>query len=222
MKKIIIFAFILFLTGCGMFETNLKETKNDKPLSLPSSLAGTASIHSYTIYGRFFNISGELEEEVSQLILVLKTEQVEREYNLNLKTENGKTIFTTSSLINQGINLEDVLEGEYVLLLKKEENEIEYYTLKNATSYKDLEYYTITKENVNRKIKIGFDDFNGESFFFLESKKANLEDNIYDIVIDAGHGGVDVGANKNGYYESHINLDYALALKKELTAQKKL
>ena len=50
----------------------------------------------------------------------------------------------------------------------------------------------------------------------INVQKTTLPNDVYDIVIDAGHGGSDVGAIYNGYYESKIALEYALSLKRSL------
>ena len=84
----------------------------------------------------------------------------------------------------------------------KDENTI-YYNLINQTKYSNLEYYTLTKNNSNNKIDITFNNY-----LTLTNKKTKLPSDYYDIVVDPGHGGKDVGANKNGYYESKINLEY--------------
>jgi len=214
MKRIIFLILIFFLAGCTSFETSL--SKKDMFTEVFETMNEVAYVTDYTIYGRYFNISGELEGLVDDLILVLKSETLESEYKLNVKLQDNKTIFSTNQLINEGISLEDIKEGEYVLLLKSGNLNPVYYTLKNKTEYDNLEYYTITKDKENRKIDINFDKFNNNSFLYLKCKKTDLPDDIYDIVIDAGHGGIDSGASKNGYYESHINLDYALLLKDEL------
>lgn len=44
-------------------------------------------------------------------------------------------------------------------------------------------------------------------------------DGKYKVVIDAGHGGSDVGANRNGMYEKHVTLDVAKRVEKLLKAQ---
>ena len=44
-------------------------------------------------------------------------------------------------------------------------------------------------------------------------------DGKYKVVIDAGHGGTDVGAIRNGTYEKHITLDVAKRVEKLLKAQ---
>ena len=44
----------------------------------------------------------------------------------------------------------------------------------------------------------------------------SLPDNVYDIAIDPAHGGKDLGAQNNGYYESDIVLKCAKNLKEKL------
>ena len=43
-----------------------------------------------------------------------------------------------------------------------------------------------------------------------------LNDNVYDIVIDPGHGGMDPGANKNGHTETEFNMEIANKMKVKL------
>jgi N-acetylmuramoyl-L-alanine amidase len=50
----------------------------------------------------------------------------------------------------------------------------------------------------------------------IKVEDSKLPNNVYDIVIDPGHGGVDSGAINGNYYESEITLEYSLILKEEL------
>ena len=207
MKKGLII-LLLLLTGCSM-----KEEKRNSVFNPMEGIQGEALVNSYTIYGTYFNISGELEGEHSNLVLVLKEKEVELEYPLILNRKDEKTFFQTNELINEGIDLETIKNRNYIMYLK--ENDI-YYTLKNNSTYKELEYYTVTKENKNYQISIDFLSFDNQEYFCLQSKETKLPDNVYDIVIDPGHGGVDVGAISGKYYESNLNLSYGLLLKEEL------
>ena len=211
MKKIFIFSIIvIFLVIIYTFSKNsFSLPKNNV---IPNDNYEKAYVNSFTIYGRFFNLEGFIPDKVDNLILVLKTDLSEDEYNLITNYDNEQTNFKTNDLINTGINLENILEGEYTILLKtiKEEDTI-YYNLINQTKYSNLEYYTLTKNNSNNKIDITFNNY-----LTLTNKKTKLPSDYYDIIIDPGHGGKDVGANKNGYYESKINLEYATKLKKSL------
>ena len=70
-----------------------------------------------------------------------------------------------------------------------------YYTIENKTEYNESIYYTITKNNSNKKIEISFDSFNLEekriNYMKIDVKNSKLPKDVYDIVIDPGHGGSD-------------------------------
>ena len=143
MKKVllIILICISFVIGCKSF------SKPDNDVSLVDAVSDkivdTAIVKSYTIYGRFFNLEGELDTKPENLMLVLKSDDVEQEYNLYTEEENGKFKFKTTKLINKGINLEEIKEGEYLVLLKSEiktedDAEVKYYTLEDKSNYEPL------------------------------------------------------------------------------------
>ena len=96
-------------------------------------------------------------------------------------------------------------------------SEVKYYSLKNASEYTDITYYTISKNNSNDKVDISFDIYNDTSFMQLKvTKNSPIPDDVYDIVLDAGHGGTDVGATNNGYNEADIVLEFCKNLKVKL------
>lgn len=98
-----------------------------------------------------------------------------------------------------------------------------YYSLLNQSSYPNIEYYTVTKDGINRKVNIQFKNtqYNNKDFTYLsiEVENAELPDNIYDIVIDAGHGGTDSGEKIGTDSEANISLIYSKLLKEKLEAQ---
>ena len=116
--------------------------------------------------------------------------------------------------------MEAIPIGTYFVFLRstsKDENDKEvfkYYTIKNNTEYKETTYYTFS--NTNNKIIIGTDD-DYETLTFNVS--TNEDTNIYDVVIDPGHGGMDSGANKNGKREAEYTMEIATKLKNELEKQ---
>ena len=196
-----------------MTKNNLSTKEELEVFEYKEDIKGTALINSYTIYGRFFNIEGELEGNHSELSLVMKNENNEIEIPINVEIKDNKTIFKTNKLINEGINLETIKKDDFTFYLKENDN---YYSLKNNTKYQELEYYTITNNQTNYKIIIDFINLDNQEYLYLKTTKVKLPKDIYDIVIDPGHGGVDVGATSNGYNESKINLEYSLLLKKQL------
>lgn len=208
MKKLLIILLILLLIfgGFVLYDTNFKE-------EVPKlEVEETAiSVDELYIYGTHLNLHGTLDID-GEFQLVLYDGSF-REYDINIEEKE----FNLSKLVNEGIYLEDIPVGKYNLFLRLKYNNEEgeelfkYYRLENNTKYKDTVYYTFT--NIGNKIIISNDmDYNTLS---LDVSKNN-DKNIYDIVIDPGHGGMDGGASKNGYNEGQITMKFALDLKKRL------
>ena len=127
--------------------------------------------------------------------------------------------FSTSSEINNGIDLEKLVLNNYYLLLKVtySNSDIKFYSLINSSPHSDITYYTITKNSSNNKIYISFDKYNEIQYMYINVSKAQgLPEDVYDIAIDPGHGGLDKGAISNKNTESQIVLDCALKLKSKL------
>ena len=197
-----------------------------------------ADVTTYAVYGNVLRLEGKLSEKITDYIvtslrtvqIVLKDKEGDKyvyDVKYYISSEGIDFYFDEEQTINKGINLDEIEEGEYFAFLritysstKTETGEnYKYYTLKNLTEYiEDIEYYTTTdEEGNNRKIDLVFNTSkNVESYFTIISKNIAIESNIYDIVIDAGHGGNDVGASYGKEYESQYTLEYALLLKESL------
>lgn len=210
---IILVAFFL-LTGCNLLKKEEVVKHQYEDLLKEITIGNTTGITEYTIYGKHFNLKGDLNNiSNSNLQLVLKSEEQELVYDLFIENDT----FKTNQYINRGILLENIPIGNYLVLLKQVlDEEVTYYNLINQTTYSDLEYYTMTRNNKNNKITIKYDTFNDYNYLCLEVKEQSLPNNIYDIVIDPGHGGTDSGAINGKYQEGDINLEYALMLKEAL------
>ena len=169
----------------------------------------TIYIDELYIYGRYLNIKGHSDFELENTELIMLNDKLEeKSYNLNT---NEKNFFITDK-INDGINLETINES-YTILIKNNEK---YYTLKNESNYQETEYYSLSKSNKTNNITLLFETFKNKEFLKLNLKNIDTLDNIYDIVIDPGHGGADVGAVNGNTYESNINLSISLKLKQKL------
>ena len=133
--------------------------------------------------------------------------------------------------------MESLDTGTYYLLIKAETKEndetvYKYFPLTNATEYDDLTYYTLTKNDSNKKIDITWDRFENNELLSFNIKNTKLPDDVYDITIDPGHDSNDAGmivcangevpnnsgecANSKAYKESDINFTVSEALKEEL------
>lgn len=205
-KVIIIFIFLIILF-CSLFYIYNNKKLN---LFLKNIEEEKISVNKYYIYGNHLNIEGSLNKDfndIKDIKLILKSNIEEIEYKINYSLDNGFD-FYISKYINDGINLEKLNNNKYYILLKfiYENNDIKYYGLKNNTDYKNTIYYTID----NYKFNINFDNI------MNIKSKINKNKEIYDIVIDPGHGGIDSGAVNGNYYESNLTLEYAKILKEKL------
>ncbi|MFA5459206.1 MAG: N-acetylmuramoyl-L-alanine amidase [Bacilli bacterium] len=185
-------------------------------------------IKEYYIYGRTFNIKGFLDkkiskEDITNVALVLNNGHENIYINTIYEITKQQITFRISDEINNGLLLDKLPVGEYFLLLNViyRNKDSKFYTLQNETSYNNLNYYTLNKNNKTNHIKISFINEKKNpyalSFLHLTIKDINMPYHIYDIVIDPGHGGHDSGAVVNDVYEASTVLEIALQLEEELT-----
>ena len=207
---LIIFTYYLFLNNSFLLKKVLKNTQKD-----------TFYVDKYTIFGTHLNISGCIDKKLDgDLSLILKNTKEEIPVDSNFSTTNN-TCFILSDKNNEGINLDELKLGSYVILVKQIEDEnVKYYSLDNKTDYNNHVYYTVTRSKKNNKIDIKFDSYDKKSYFSLNVGRTSLPKEVYDITIDPGHGGSDPGSSyKLGnkvYTESELTLKTSLLLKKDL------
>lgn len=185
------------------------------------------SLTEYIVYGTHLNLKGSLKTETDNITnakLCLMTINRKNLKNIELsyeKTDKGIE-FSTSNLINGGVDLEDLATNTYYLFVKVEykNKKAKYYSIKNETEYDNIEYYTLTKNNRNNKVEVLFEDYDMDGkdleYMYISVNYEKLPDNVYDVAIDPGHGGGDTGAEFNGYRESDLALKYSLLIKEEL------
>ena len=185
-----------------------------------------ANVNRYIVYGTHFNIEGDIDihetNSIDSVEVVAKTASgeeicIDTEYT----HENNQLSFSTLKKINKGLDLESLKVEDYYILLKVRflNNETKYYSLSNDTEYGNIEYYTLTRNHINNRIYMDFTTINSMPILgFHITTVDELPENVYDVVIDPGHGGSDVGAVNGRYMESEIALDCALELKKQLEA----
>ena len=129
---------------------------------------------------------------------------------------NENTLIFSTKEINSEIVIDKLANKEYYILLRlKLNNSIDprYYSLVNISEYQNIEYYTVSKDGKNRKASISFNKKNYKNkeynFLTIALEDSVLPEDVYDIVIDAGHGGSDLGENLGSIYESDITLEVA-------------
>ena len=218
MKKLLLLLLVSFiLIGCG-------KEKVDNPyydMLLKTEKDSYIDLVEYYRYGKHLNMKFETTIENPKLVLKDK----EQDYVIPLYKEDN--YYVTNEYINSGINLDSIPLGNYVILLKettkndKGEDVIKYHHFKNATTYSNMEYYTITRkdengESFNNKIDFAFDSFRDYNFLKLDVRRSTLPNEVYDIILDPGHGGNDPGAVNGKNHEADFNLNYAKLLKVKL------
>ena len=176
-----------------------------------------AQINELYIYGNHLNLKGTLniENEIIDLNLILFGNK-EISYKLNFEISENSINFFLSDKKNKGILLDSLEKNSYIAFLKATDiNGINtYYKLINKTNYPETNYYTIRKNNKSNYIVIKDDRENTLNINVMDKKDDSTD--IYDIVIDAGHGGIDPGACFNGLCETDFTLTLSKKLKEKL------
>ena len=185
-----------------------------------------AKLTNMYIYGTSLNLEGEVsgvsKDNLEGAKLILTDGFEETEYKLETSVKDGVMKFKVSQ-INNTIDLEKLMNKEYYILLRLKLNNsvnYKYYNLQNTLQESNMEYFTISKDGKNDKItiKFGEKEHKKEKYKFLMISKieSTLPEEVYDIVIDAGHGGTDKGEKSGEYNEANITLEYAIEIAKYL------
>lgn len=208
MKKFLLVLLILMLLFGGY---TLYDNFKNKGIPKLETQEDVINVDRLFIYGKHMNLHGNLVDD-NNLDLVLYNGNF-LSFKINKKTDG----FNLSDMVNEGIDLENIPIGKYNIFLRSANiddngnNIYKYYILNNETNYKETNYYTFS--NVGNKIVIDTDDT--YKTLTMNVTKSN-ENNIYDVVVDPGHGGMDSGASKNGNKEADFTMKLALNLKEKL------
>lgn len=210
MKKLLLVLLILFLGFGGYILYTNYFNKGIPKLDLEEEMV---NVDSLTIYGTHLNMHGNLVND-DNLDLVLYNGEF-KNYKINTVSDG----FNLSEYINYGMYLETIPVGTYYLYLRsshKNDNDkdvYKYYGLKNTTDYKETTYYTFSY-NGNKIVIDSDEEYNTIKFAVTE----NNDNDIYDVVIDPGHGGMDGGACRGSNCETDFTMKAALSLKEKLEA----
>ena len=169
-------------------------------------------------YGKSLNVDGKIsnvskDNFESVRLYITDGLDYEKSYELNYSFEENNLNFS-SGLINSGIILDELDSKEYYIFLRlKLNNSInpKYYSFINSSESGKIEYYTLTENNENKKAIIDFyeKDYNNKKYNLLKIslEKSKLPEDVYDIVIDAGHGGKDSGEKLGTITEANVALE---------------
>lgn len=209
MKKFLIIIGVLLITFCGFL---LYDKYSHILIPVLDIEEDRISIDKIYIYGTHLNMEGNYNFEENTDLVLYDGEFIS--YKIN-SLDNG---FNLSDYVNEGIYLDDIPNGDYYLFFRTkyiEDNEekYKYYSINNNTEYEDTTYYTMS--NYNKKITIDNEDEYPTMMMHVDKNK-DKKTEVYDIVIDPGHGGKDGGASKNGYKETDFTMKLATKLKSKL------
>lgn len=238
MKKIwkiflVIPIFIGIIVGVAISISN--QIKNTEEMQKLENIFGllqtkTANVTKFYTYGTSLNIEGYVsgikKDNYEGAKLLITDGKNTTEYKVDIIFDDIGLKFSTGSEINNAINLEELSQGNYYINLRlKLNNSRNYkiYSLSNESTYPNIEYYTLTKNDTNNKININFttQKYNEKTYKCLNLKvqEEKLPEDVFDIVIDAACGGTDKGEKYGEYTEESLMLDYAISLKEKLDAR---
>ena len=224
---VVLFILLILFLICNKILTK-KEIENNVEIQTASlfqeiNKSSIAKINNFIIYGTHFNLEGNIEiPKISNIsiysvhVIAKNSEKKEIPLDCTYTYKDNILSFSTIDKINKGLSLEELSESNYYLFLKVifSNSEEKYFSLENNSKYANTTYYTIKSKN---KIDISFNTYNNIPFIGLFVSKVDvLPDNVYDIAIDASHGGKDTGAKYKNYNEAKIVLDYANNIKQKL------
>lgn len=207
MKKVLTLLGILLLIFCFFLIYDTYINMSIPRLDIEDDTIEINNIH---IYGTHLNIKGNYSFN-NDVELVLYDGNF-----LTYKVNSYDGDFNLSEHINDGIYLDDIPKGRYYLFLRtkyieNDEEKYKYYSLKNNTEYQKTTYYSMS--NYNKKVVISNENIYPTMMMNVTKNKDN---EIYDIVIDPGHGGRDGGASNHDYCETDFTMDIAVKLKRKL------
>ena len=170
-------------------------------------------------YTMFIRVASDapFEEETEEIIEETETEKSEQnlqksdspEETTARKIQKKKPDEPTTSETSE--DDQEAAEGE-----SQEEKIIyyRYYPMQNATDYSETVYYTMS--SVGNRIEISSE----HEYPTMQMEVAqNRDSDVYDVVIDPGHGGYDAGAiGIDDYCERDFTLPLSLKIKEKLEA----
>lgn len=219
MKKVVVIILFLGVIGSYFIGRNFLQGKVsglwENSLNVEDEFA---ELEEYFIYGRYFNLKGVIgleQENIKKLQLGFYHNEFYY-YDLLYEKEEQEIHFQLSDYLNDGILLDEIAYGKYYLFLvityiDKEEDKTLYYRIMNDTFYPKTSYYSLSF--YEKEIVIQTE--NDYPTMVLDVCKEKKKD-VYDIVIDPGHGGMDGGASFFKYKESSLTYEIASLLKKKL------
>lgn len=233
-KKLVklIFLLLVFIgIGSGIFikikRANTEKADQNKIIEMFDSVqTKPVTVTNFYTYGDTLNIEGELsnisKDNFEGAKIIITDGKDEKSVSLETAIEEKKLIFRTNQ-INDAIELDKLNLGSYYILFRLKLNNSsvpKMYLLYAPKELLEIEYYSVTKNGENRKINIGMlereEKEKNYNYLAIKVMQNVLPEDVYDFVIDGGHGGKDDGERSGNITEADIALEYAKDLKERL------
>lgn len=138
--------------------------------------------------------------------LHIQSEDEFQTYEL-LEASSGERYVFVNEMSDSGILLATIAPGNYLIIVDEAQ-------LVSPEVFSQT-WHTIQRQQRANKVTL---TSSGEAVYLLVEGVDKLPADVYDVVIDAGHGGVDTGASGYGLLESEEMLKFSLVLVEHLEA----
>lgn len=219
------FLMSVLLSACG-----------DPASGAAKELAGTATLSKYYTYGAFFQAEGTLDlkdldlsrKDIQKAQLQLRSgsgEEDRTSFDVPFSVSKQKLTFRTSQHLDEGLCLDTLETGKTAafLLLTLRDGSTKLLALSDGAKAKDesadapIEYYTLPYGHQgHRRVTAAFAPAGQTETLVFQVKRSRLPSDVYDIVVDPGHGGKDPGAQSGSYKEADVVLDLGKKLASSL------
>lgn len=211
------FLTTLLLSGCRTVSGAVRDTD------------GSAKVTTYYSYGTFFQLAGMVSakangdlplKDIRQAALVLRSgagdEDVvyRADVPFSLSGKKGQLRFHTSDKLDTGLCLDTLPTGTCAALLELTDKSggVRRLVLRDGTGTDGsasplLDYYTLPGHHGRRHVTAEFEPAGETETLVFRVKRARLPSDVYDIVVDPGHGGKDPGAQAGNVREADVVLD---------------
>lgn len=199
-------------------------------------LTGTATLNRYYTYGAFFRADGSLDlsdldlsaKEIEQVQIQLRAgtgEEDRTSFEVPFSVSKQKLTFQTSKHLGEGLCLDTLETGTTAVFLEltTKDDRTKLFALSDGTGTKKsgpqdpIEYYTLPcGHHGHRRVTTAFAPTGQTETLVFQVKRSRLPSDVYDIVVDPGHGGKDPGAQSGPYKESEVVLDIGKKLASSL------
>lgn len=190
-------------------------------------LDGTATITKYYTYGAFFRAEGTADlsgldltaKDIDGAALQLRTGNGEEDrisFDVPFSVSGKKLSFRTAKHLDEGLCLDTLETGDTAAFLELtgKDGGTTLLALTDGTGTEKtgpqdaIDYYMLPYgHHGHRNVTTSFERAGTAETLVFHTKRSRLPKDVYDIVVDPGHGGKDPGAQSGSYKEADVVLD---------------